>query len=90
MKKAWRIALFAIIGAVCLLMLLGYISTIVCGVKGFWISPVPIFETIFGLLISNLDMITFALPIFGICLMFLYIDVRSGSENGEKHGKTHV
>ena len=81
MSKAVRVLLYGVICAVCLLMLLGYISTIACNVPAFWMDPVPIYEAIFGMWISNLDMVSMGIPICGICLMLLYIDIRQRAEN---------
>ena len=76
MKKSTRIALYAVIAAVCLMTLLGYISSLVCDIPAFWRDPVPLFTSILGFCFSNLDMATAGAPICGICVMLLYIDLR--------------
>ena len=81
MRKGTRIALFGIIALVCLVILIGYISSIVCRVSAFWMDPVPLFTDMLGFGLSNLDMTTAGVPICGICLMLLYIDLKQRREN---------
>lgn len=81
MKKGMRYALYAVIASVCLLTLLGYISSLVCGIPAFWVDPVPLFTNVLGFCFSNLDMATAGAPICGICVMLLYIDLRQRREN---------
>ena len=76
MKKRTRIALYAIIAVVCLVTLLGYISSLASGIPAFWRDPVPLFSRVLGFCFSNLDMATAGAPICGICLMLLYIDLK--------------
>ena len=76
MKKSTRFTLYAVIASVCLITLLGYISSLVCDVPGFWMDPVPLFTNILGFYFSNLDMVTAGAPICGICFMLLYIDLK--------------
>ena len=76
MKKSVRIFLCAVIALVCLVTLLGYISSLICDIPAFWRDPVPLFTSIFGFYFSNLDMATVGSPICGICLMWLYIDIQ--------------
>lgn len=76
MKKATRIILYTVIGIVCLIMLLGYVSSLVSGVSAFWRDPVPLFTEALGIGFSNLEMFTVGAPICGICFMLLYIDLK--------------
>jgi len=76
MKKSTRIILYAVIASVCLLSLLGYVSSLVSHIPAFWRDPVPLFTSLLGFCFSNLDMVTAGAPICGICLMLLYIDLR--------------
>ena len=80
MKKSIRIILYAVIASVCLITLLGYISSLVCDIPAFWMDPVPLFTDILGFYFSNLDMVTAGAPICGICAMFLYIDLKETRE----------
>ena len=77
MRSTKRIVLFGIIAFVCLMTLLGYISSLVCDLSAFWVDPVPLFTTILGVYFSNLDMATVGTPICGICLMLIYIDMKN-------------
>ena len=68
--------LCTVIALVCLVTLLGYVSSLVCDIPAFWMDPVPLFTEILGFYFSNLDMATAGIPICGICLMLLYIDIQ--------------
>ena len=81
MKKITRITLYAVIAAICLLTLLGYVSSLVCDISAFWMDPVPLFTRILGFYFSNLDMATVGAPICGICAMLLYIDIKQTKED---------
>ena len=76
MKKATRIVLYAVIASVCIIMLMGYISSLAYNIPAFWRDPVPLFTNAIGVAVSNLDMATAGAPICGICLMLLYIDLK--------------
>ena len=80
MKKSTKIFLYGVIALVCVLMIVGMVSAIVGHVSGFWSSPLPIYEAMLGLWISNFDIASIGLPICGICLMLLYIDLRQQSD----------
>lgn len=71
-----NILLCVIIAAVALIMLIGYVSSMISGANSFWIGPIPLFQDALGLWISNLDVTSLGIPICGICLMLLYIDVK--------------
>ena len=81
MRKVTRFVLYSVIASVCLMSLMGYISSLVCGVQGFWMDPVPLFTRILGFYFSNLDMMTAGAPICGICAMLLYIDLKQRKED---------
>ena len=81
MKKSLRFTLYAVIASICLITLLGYISSLVYDIPAFWMDPVPLFTKIFGFYFSNLDMATAGAPICGICAMLLYIDLKQTREN---------
>ncbi|MBR2460303.1 MAG: hypothetical protein IKB34_03630 [Clostridia bacterium] len=80
MKNITRAILCGIIALVCLLTLLGYISSLVCDLSAFWVDPVPLFTRLLGFYFSNLDMATVGIPICGICLMLLYIDLKQSRD----------
>ena len=81
MRKVTRFVLYSVIASVCLMSLMGYISSLVCGVQGFWMDPVPLFTRILGFYFSNLDMMTAGAPMCGICAMLLYIDLKQRKED---------
>ena len=80
MKKATRIFLYVVIAGVCVVTLACYISSLICGVPAFWADPIPLFDILPGLCFNNFDMTSIGLPVCGICLMLLYIDLKQRKE----------
>lgn len=83
LKKAVKIILCAIIALVCITVLGGYLSALLNDAPRFWSYSIPFFHDTLGIIVSNFDMTTLAIPICGICLMLLYIDIRRKTE--DKH-----
>lgn len=81
MKKTVKIILCAVIALVCIAVLSGYVSALLGGALSFWRDPIPLFYNTLGVLVSNFDMTTLGIPICGICLMLLYIDIRRKTED---------
>lgn len=76
MRRWVKILLYVIIASVVVLALLGFISTWINDISAFWSGPIPLFHDTLGIIVSNLDIATMGMPICGICIMLLYIDIR--------------